>query len=645
MCGIAGRVNLFSQRPVDEASIAGMCAWLAHRGPDDEGVIVRGNVGFGHRRLAIIDLSAAGHQPMVSRSGRYWITFNGEIYNYRELRRELEGRGVAFHTATDTEVLLAAYETFGPGCLGHLRGMFAFAIWDTHERQLFIARDRVGKKPLFYRTDRDGIAFASESKAFFADDGFEARPDFQALSAYLSLQYVPAPWSAFAGVHALPPAHYLVATAQGTTVTRYWQLAYGPKLAVDEREAEEAVLAKLREAVRLRLISDVPLGAFLSGGVDSSVVVALMCELGGQGGRVKTFSIGFDEAEFNELPYARLVAQHYGTEHHEFVVRPEAHQILPELVWQYGEPFADSSAIPTWYLSRLTREHVTVALNGDGGDENFAGYDRYAVNARNAAYDRLPAWFRRAVAAGVSALPSERRRALARLRRWARVHALPDRDRLAAERLLIDVDTKARLCTADFLRAAGREAALDHLGAAYSATPADDPLDRQLGMDAQTYLSGALMPKVDIATMAFGLEGRSPLLDHEVMELAARLPVHLKRRDGEGKRLLRRLASRLVPRAAIDRPKKGFSVPLVRWFRAELAEVVGDVLLGAAARHRGIYDGKAVERLVLEHRRGRCDWSEQIWILLMLELWAQTYLDSTPRPRPRTGVGSLIVAR
>ena len=629
MCGIAGRINLRSHRPVDQASIRQMCDWIRHRGPDDEGTLVDGEAGFGHRRLSIIDLSPGGHQPMVSRSGRYWITFNGEIYNYLEIRAQLETRGFVFRSSSDTEVLLAAFEAWDVDCLRHLRGMFAFGIWDTVDRRLFLARDRVGKKPLYYREDRDGIAFASESRAFFADPGFEPQANPAAISAFVSLQYVPAPLSAFKGVRCLPPAHYLVATAASTTVNRYWKLEYEPKNQLTEDEAEEEFVPILREAIRLRLISDVPLGAFLSGGVDSSVVVALMCEIGGQAGRVRTFSIGFDEEQFNELPYARMVAARYGTEHTEHVVKPDIQQLLPRLVWHFSEPFADESAIPTFWLSKMTRQHVTVALNGDGGDENFAGYDRYAVNARNARFERLPRALRVLIAKSMAALPGA---SADRLQTWAALRAMRSDEQAAMNRMFLSGRQKRSLLTPEFLSAGAPDAALEILSSSFRSASADEQMDRLLAMDAETYLPGALLPKVDITTMAFALEGRSPLLDHKVMEFAARLPLPLKRQGTDGKRLLKRIARRLVPTEVVDRPKRGFSVPLRHWFRHELADTVRDVLLGSAARSRGVLEPKGVETLLGEHMSGARDWHEEIWILLMQELWYQTFIDRRPAP-------------
>ena len=374
MCGIAGRFNFLSGAPVDAHVVRKMCDLLAHRGPDGDGVWTDGAIGLGHRRLAIIVLSSAGRQPMSTSDGALRITFNGEIYNHPELRQELSRRGHRFLTRTDTEVILAAYAEWGLECLGHLRGMFAFALWDAAQRTLFIARDRIGRKPLHYLLDRDGLAFASEPKAFLADPTFEPRPNPEAISAYLTYEYVPSPLSAFEGVHKLPAAHYALLRDGRLTLQRYWKLSYAAKLRISEEDARVELLDKLRSAVRRRLISDVPLGAFLSGGIDSSIVVALMAAQAS--GPVKTFSIGFNEKEFDELPYARLIAERYGTDHYEFVVRPNAKEIFPRLVWHYNEPFADASAIPTYYLSQLARRHITVALNGDAGDENFAGYRR-----------------------------------------------------------------------------------------------------------------------------------------------------------------------------------------------------------------------------------------------------------------------------
>ena len=628
MCGIAGRVNLASGAPVDPAVVGGMCDLLAHRGPDGDGVLVSGIAGLGHRRLAIIDLSEAGRQPMSTDDQRYWISFNGEIYNFLELRAELEGRGYRFRSRTDTEVVLALYSHLGTGCVTRLRGMFALAIWDAVDRTLFLARDRLGKKPLYYRLDRDGLAFASEPKAFLAEPSYEPRPDLAAIGEYLSYQYVPAPRSAFEGVTKLPPAHWLLYREGRVTVERYWRLAYAPKRTLTEDQAVEELLHRLRDAVRLRLISDVPLGAFLSGGVDSGTIVALMAGLGQ--GAVKTFSIGFEEEAFDELSYARLVARRYATDHHEFVVRPDALAIIPKLAWHYNEPFADSSAIPSFYLSELTRRHVTVALNGDGGDENFAGYDRYVHKRRNQLYGQAPASLRRALAraaaAGRAASGSPSRAAS-----WLARMARPAEERHVAGMMQFDAHLKRDVCTPEFLEAAGGADSSRTMLDAYAAHSADDFLDATLAADVETYLPGALLAKVDIATMAYGLEGRSPLLDHEFMEFAATLPPSFKLRGAVKKYIFKKAARTLLPADILDRPKKGFSVPLAQWFRGELKPLVHDVLLGRDLAGRGILKPEALRRIVNEHESGRRDWQAQIWNVLMLEQWFLVFIDRAAR--------------
>jgi asparagine synthase (glutamine-hydrolysing) len=642
VCGIAGRVNVFSGVPVGEAAIEAMTALLAHRGPDRSEVHVRGEVGFGHRRLAIIDLSEGGRQPRITPDGRFWITFNGEIYNYVELRRRLEQRGVRFTSESDTEVLLASFVERGVECLNDLRGMFAFAVWDARDRRLVIARDRVGKKPLFYRSDAHGLAFASESKALLADPGFVPRPNLAAIAHYVSLLYVPGPLSAFDGVHVLPPAHYLVADGEGVRVERYWKLRYEPKRRLSDAEAAEAVLEKLEEAVRLRLISDVPLGAFLSGGIDSGTIVALMAKLGGQQGKVRTFSIGFDEDAFSELDYARQVAARYGTEHHETIVRPDAVEVLPKLVWHYGEPFADSSAIPTFYLSEMTRRHVTVALNGDGGDESFAGYGRYVVGGATRAFMALPAGFRGALARGIGSLIPSGDGAAGRAVRWLAARSgTPDALHLAG-RVYFNPDHLAALCTPELIDAVGGAGTAALLARSLPAGEATAAVDRMLSVDVETYLPGDLLAKVDIASMACGLEARSPLLDHELMELVATLPADMKVRGATRKYLLKQVARPLLPGTIVDKPKQGFSVPIETWLRRDLRPMLTDLLSERRVRERGLFRPAAIARLVHEHLTGTRAWHEQLWALLMLELWFERFVDggadvrgrAAPHPEP-----------
>lgn len=633
MCGIAGRINYRTGAPVRAEGMAGMCHLTRHRGPDAQGVWTDGHVGLGHRRLAVIDLSEAAGQPFHSVDRQLTIVFNGEIYNFEAIRRELEKRGCAFATHSDTEVILQAYRVFGTGCLTHFRGMFAFAIWDHQAQRLFAARDRVGKKPLYYREDADGFAFASEPKAFLAETSFRAEPDAAALGDYLSFQYVPAPASAFRGLKRLPPGHYLILENGRLQIERYWRLRFAPKLSMTNEEAEAEVLERLREAVRLRLISDVPLGAFLSGGVDSSLIVALMAEVGS--GPVNTFSIGFEEPEYNELPFAKRVAEHLGTRHHELVVRPDAVGILPRLVWHYNEPYADSSAVPTFYVAEMARKHVTVALNGDGGDEAFAGYDRYAASLVASRIDHLPPAVRRTSARAARVLRGGPPRSLRnRLVRFAEAAADSRERRYARWMFHFDQAQKQELCTPEFLAASGARDSTDALAAAFAESEATSFLDTLQDVDIRTYLPDDLLVKVDIATMAFGLESRSPLLDHEVLECAVRLPESYRLQGLQKKRLLRQIARRYVPADVIDRPKAGFGVPIDRWFRNELRDLTHDVLLGSRMRERGYFHQPVIARYVAEHEQGLRNWHYQLWNLLMFELWHRMFIDGEGLERP-----------
>jgi len=641
MCGIAGRVNFRSGAPVDREIVARMSGLLAHRGPDGQDVWIDGHVGLGHRRLAIIDLSDGGRQPMASADSRLRITFNGEIYNFRELRAELQQRGHSFHTQSDTEVILAAYDEYGADCVSQLNGMFAFAIWDRAARRLFLARDRVGKKPLYYRMDADGIAFASEPKAFLAEPGFTSRPDPGAIDWYLSYQYVPAPLSALAGVSRLEPGHCMMVSDSGVEKHRYWRLRFGRKQTISEDAAAEELRHRLDAAVRRRLVSDVPLGAFLSGGIDSGSIVALMARATGE--RVKTFSIGFEEDAYNELPFARMVAERYGTEHHEFTVRPDAMSLLPKIAWHYNEPYADSSAIPTFYLSELTRRHVTVALNGDGGDEDFAGYDRYLALRLANRYERVPAAVRNGLNAAVGLLPRTGSRSfLGRIRRFVDVMGLPSERRYTHWIMHFTDDMKSSLCTPDFRAAVGPRDADELLLRCYRESDAPDLIDATLDVDVQTYLPDDLLVKVDIASMAYGLEARSPFLDHEVMEFAAALPSSFKLRGRVKKYLLRKAVGHLLPPPVLSRPKMGFGVPIEQWFRSELRDFTRDLLLSQRAMERGYFERAAVVRLIDEHVRGIRPWHYQLWNLVMLEMWHRHLIDE-PAGMSRT-VASHAVA-
>ncbi len=505
--------------------------------------------------------------------------------------------------------------------------MFAFAIWDAREQTLFAARDRAGQKPFYYREDADGLVFASEPKAFLADPAFVPEVDPAALWQYLSFQYVPSPGSAFRGVRRLPPAHVLRLERGRVTIERYWTLRYAPKSAMSEDEATERVRADVAEATRLMMVSDVPIGAFLSGGIDSSLVVAMMAQT--TGSRIKTFSIGFDDAAYDETRYARDVAARFGTEHHETIIRPDALAVLPALVQHYDEPFADSSAIPTLYLSEMTRRYVTVALNGDAGDESFAGYERYAAFQLASTTDRLPASARRMLArlgARLPAAPSGS--VVSRARRFLSMCAESPARRYARWSFHFDHDEKHALCTPEFIARAGGTDSGARYEALFAELTGASSVDILLHADVETYLPDDLLVKVDIATMAYGLESRSPLLDHVVMERAATLPADYKLRRLEKKYVLKRAARGLLPDAVIDRPKMGFGVPLAQWLRGPLREVVHDVLLGPRMRQRGYFRMDAVERLVADHQTSRRNAQYQVWNLLILELWHRAYIDA-----------------
>jgi asparagine synthase (glutamine-hydrolysing) len=621
MCGIAGIVET-GGRAVDPALLTAMTTAQAHRGPDGDGFVCRGGAGLGHRRLAIIDL-VSGDQPMPNDDRSMWIVFNGEIYNYRELRTELEAAGVRFRTQSDTEVILRAYETYGPGCVSRLRGMFAFAILDERARRVFIARDRVGIKPLVYHWDGQRLLFASELKGILQASDVPRELDLEALGEYLGFHYVAAPRTIFRAVRKLPPASTLILPLDGGApqVARYWTLRFTPQAGVSEEEWIEGLQVQLAQAVRSHMISDVPIGAFLSGGVDSSTVVALMAQA--SSAPVRTFSIGFGESDFDELAYARQVAQRYGTDHYELVVKPSALDVLPKLAWHFDEPFADSSAIPTYYVSKITREHVTVALSGDGGDENFAGYRRYArAQDLHARFDQGPLRLARPLlrmAAGALPVgaPGQAYAGFLGAGDLARYHRLMTYERGETLRHLLSPDLRGSVRAPDpaaFARLAAELRAPDYVSAL------------QL-IDIHTYLPEDILTKVDRASMAVSLESRVPLLDHVLMEYAATIPSSLKLRGGVGKHVLKRAMASSLPGDILGRRKMGFGVPLGEWFRGELRDMVRDVLCSRAARERGLFRPAGVQRLLAAHDAGRRDYSARLWALVCLELWMGQWLD------------------
>ncbi len=638
MCGITGAVWTDPKLVVERALLERMTDVLRHRGPDDEGSYhsqyrlrppyeAMPGVALGFRRLSIIDVGG-GHQPMANEDESVWAVFNGEVYNFLELRRRLEGSGHVFKTRSDTETIVHLYEDEGTDCFRHLNGMFAIAIWDSRRRQLVLGRDRLGQKPLVYHHQPGRLAFASELKSLLQIPDMPRDIDLSAIDEYLTYQYVPHPNTIFRNVHKLPPGHFAVHADDRLRVEPYWQPDFNAERQMGRDEAVQRLRELLESSIELRLQSDVPLGAFLSGGVDSSLIVAIAQQKASQ--RLKTFSIGFPVKEYDETGYARQVAEHLGTDHHEFQVTPNAVEILPKLAWHYDEPFSDSSAIPTWYVSQMTRQHVTVALSGDGGDELFCGYPRYKAVSLASQLDRL--WPLRSIfgARIWQSLPSSSRQksVLRRFKRFCEVLRTPPLRRYLDWIGIYNEAARAELYTDAHLDRLPDQDPADFLGAALRRADARDPVTAFALTDLTTYLPCDLMTKVDIASMAHSLECRQPFLDYRLVELAAALPVGLKFRRGIGKRLLRDAFGDLLPVQIWTRSKMGFGVPLDHWFRNELRDLTHDVLLGPLAQQRGYFRPEVVARMVRDHEDGTFNHCYRLWSLLMLELWLRQWHDA-----------------
>lgn len=602
-----------------------MCDVIAHRGPDDEGFYTDGGLAIGMRRLSIIDL-ATGQQPISNEDGTVWIVFNGEIYNFRELRDELRQRGHRFRTNSDTETIVHLYEEYGERCVEKLRGMFGFAIWDAPAQKLLLARDRLGKKPLHYAQAGNALLFGSEIKSLLHYPELKREPKLEALSDFLSFGYVPDSHTAFRGIYKLPPGHTLTFQHGRVNTRCYWDFSYDndPPPARSQADYVEQLRAEIEEAVRIRLIGEVPLGAFLSGGIDSSTVVGMMARLSSQ--PVKTFSIGFSEASFDELEYARVTAQRFQTDHHEFVVTPDVCRLVEEIVWHHDEPFADVSSIPTYVVSKLAREHVTVVLSGDGGDEIFGGYERYVQHKRRTIYENLPQAARYGLLLPLSRLLPQ----ITPGKNFLRNIALDPAARYVDSVTMFDEHAKRRLLTAASLRALQGYDATSEFRRLFNLPTSLERMDHLMYLDSKTYLPGDILAKVDRMSMAHSIETRAPLLDHKLIEFVQQIPSNLKLHGFETKYILKQAVQDLVPQEIIQRNKKGFSVPLRVWLKGELKELLQDTLGDQRTRERGLLNQRTVQTIIKEHLRGRRDHARTLWALLTLELWHRAFIDRQP---------------
>ena len=630
MCGIAGIIDL-DGAPIVRGDLKAMCDVMRHRGPDDEGLYVGPGAGLGMRRLSIIDLET-GRQPIHNEDETVWVVLNGEIYNFRDLRKDLQSRGHDFYTRTDTESIVHLYEEYGDACVDHLRGMFAFALWDVKRRRLLLARDRLGVKPLYYATNSGRLLFASELKALLELPEVEPEINWEAASHLFTFLTTPTSESIVAGVHKLPAGHLLIASpGRDAEVRPYWNVRFDPAHGRGAGDLIEELRSLLDESVRLRLVSDVPLGAFLSGGLDSSAVVAGMARLSTS--PVRTFTIGFSDQAFDESAHARLVAREFGTEHHELILEPDLTGIVEEIAWHLDEPFGDSSAIPTYMVSKLAAEHVKVVLSGDGGDEIFAGYDRYGIEARRRTF-RMPGWARHLVGGAAAYLPPG-----ARGRNFFRNLALDGPRRYLDESTLFRRDDMERLFLPEVLARMGDgdpwSQSLDYLAQADG-----DWLSAARYLDIKSSLPLDILTKVDRMSMAHSLEAREPLLDHRLVEFAATIPPGMLLRGGTTKWLFKEAMRGILPDGIIDRRKQGFAVPLGRWFRGKLGGFVHDLLLTKRSRERGFFSPAAVANLVRSHEEGR-PLDLHLWTLLSFELWCRAFIDARPGRRREMACASL----
>ncbi|MEW6039947.1 MAG: asparagine synthase (glutamine-hydrolyzing) [Elusimicrobiota bacterium] len=631
MCGICGVLHFNTERTVKTEVLEKMCGSIVHRGPDSKGIYTDTNAGFGVRRLSIIDLQT-GDMPIFNEDKTLSVIQNGEIYNFQSLRTTLQERGHNFYTKTDTEIIVHLYEEYGADCVQHLRGMYAFAVWDSRKKKILLARDRIGKKPLYYTVMDNSLVFGSEIKAIL--EYIKATPgllkpeiNLQAIHYYLTYQYIPGPMTIFKDIWRLPPSSVMIYSQTGSSgISKYWDIDFTAKTTMNYSEAKERLREILTEAVNIRLISDVPLGAFLSGGHDSSIVVGLMSQLSSK--PVKTFSIGFENADFSELKYAKIVAEHFNTEHNEFIVKPDFINILPKIIWHYDQPFADTSALPSYYVSNVTRKHVTVALNGDGGDENFGGYLRYRA-MKGGMYFGLPFQILgKTITAKLTSLiphtetdkPKSKFRYIYRL-----LSALAERPavRNVLWHAFFENETKLAIYSDDMKETFSKINTYDYLTDIFDSAPAQDILDRAFYTDIKTYLPECLLIKMDIASMANSLEARSPFLDHKLFEFSATLPSGWKIHgpNFHTKHILKDTFRTFLPEKIIKRGKQGFGLPVGMWFKNELKGYIREVLLDKKSLERGYFNKDAIEKLIQQHEEGRADNGYKLWALLVLELW------------------------
>ena len=628
MCGICGKLIFKNIIPSKEL-IQSMCNTIIHRGPDDEGVYTAPNIGLGQRRLSIIDLQTSACPPLSNEDETIWLCFNGEIYNYKDLRNDLLNKGHNFRTNTDTEVIIHLYEEEGFECLQKLRGMFAFALWDEKKGLLFCARDRMGKKPFNYCLNSESFIFGSEIKAITADPSIKKEPDYYAIDQYLTYQFVPSPLTAFKGINKLGAAEYLTCDLKGNLIiNKYWEPKLSEKIEASKEEIENEILNKLRESVKLRMISDVPLGAFLSGGIDSATIVALMSEESSK--PVKTFSIGFEENVFNELPYARMIAKQFKTDHCEMVIKPNVEEVIPILVKHYNEPFADSSALPSYYVSEMTKKHVSVALSGDGGDESFAGYTNYGTLLSWNKWNAYPLTVRKIIAGGMNSIldsiPYQNT-----ISKWKRGLSMVSAQNIKERRLqfgtILKTDEKRVVYTSLFKDLILRDRLSSDTLAEYKWSYGMDDLDWLMRHDQNFYLPDCLMVKSDIASMANGLEVRSPFLDHKFVEFAATIPSEYKRNGNNSKIILKDAVRHMLPEQILGKRKTGFGIPLAKWFRTELSPLLKEVLLSEKTKNRGLFEPSIIMKMVKEHIDGKRDWSTRLWAFVFLELWFREFID------------------